>query len=257
MPRFRPLTSALLALALLFAACQPQSAAPEATPDPITLVTRAAELIRATQSFRMIVEQTGAPYVITTDLGNVTFRRADAQYVAPGIMQADVRLLVIGGIPAEVGIFSQGPDQFYRNEILTANQWVNALFAPGFNPETLVSSEAGFQTALAGMINMNYVNVTTLESGVSAHHLRAQARGDTVTALLAGLVDSLGEQVNVDIYIDAATGFPARFVIIQPGTETADQPEPTTWTVDVFDIDEPPELEPPPGVIVPTAEAGT
>jgi hypothetical protein len=133
---------------------------------------------------------------------------------------------------------------------------VNALFAPGFNPETLVSSEAGFQMALAGMIDLNYVEVVTLESGVSAHHLRGQARGDTVTALLAGLVDDLGEQVDVDIYLDTATGYPARFVIIQPGSETTDQPEPTTWTVDVFDINEPPELEPPPGVTVGTPEAG-
>ncbi len=256
MPRLRPLISALLALMLLLAACQP-AATTDAPPDSLALVTRAAELIRETQSFRMIVEQTGAPYIILTDLGNVTFRRADAQYVAPGIMQADVRLLVIGGIPAEVGVFSQGSNQFYRNEILTANQWVNALFAPGFNPETLVSSEAGFQTALEGMIDMVYVDVVTLESGVNAHHLRAQARGDTVTALLAGLVDSLGEQVDVDIYVDAATGYPARFVIIQPGTETADEPEPTTWTVDVFDINAPPEIDPPTGVVVPTPEAGT
>jgi hypothetical protein len=252
-PRLRLLFPLLLIL--LAAACQPTPAA-ETPTDPLALVTRAAELIRQTQTFRMIVEQTGAPYVIATDLGSVTFRRADAQYVAPNVMQADVRLLVIGGIPAEVGIFSQGENQFYRNEILTANQWVNALFAPGFNPETLVSSEAGFQMALEGMLDLEYVDVVTLESGVSAQHLRGRALGDTVTALLAGLVDDLGEEVDVEIYLDAATGYPARFVIVQPGSETADNPEPTTWTVDIFDINEPAEIEPPPGVIVPTPEAG-
>jgi hypothetical protein len=244
----------IIACALL-AACQ-SAATPTPPPDPIALVTRAAQLIRETQAFRMIVEQTGAPYVILTDLGNVTFRRADAQYVAPDLMQADVRLLVIGGIPAQVGVFSQGANQFYRNEILTANRWVNALFAPGFNPETLVSSESGFQTALAGMIDMVYVGTVTLESGINAHHLRAQARGDTVTALLAGLVDSLGDQVDVDIYLDSATGYPARFVIVQPGTESAENPQPTTWTVDVYDINQPPQIDPPPGVTLATAEAG-
>ena len=231
---------------LLLTGCQSETTS--APTDPLDLVTESARLIRQTSSFQMIVEQTGAPYYILTDLGELVFRRANAQYVAPDIMQASVRLLALGGIPAEVDVFSKGDQQFYRNQILTANQWINAEFAPGFNPQKLIAEEAGFQTALTALIGLNYVETTTLESGVEAHYLKATARGEDVGALLAGLVYDLGETVNVDVYVDRATGYPVRFIIVQPGTETADEPQPTTWTVDVFDFDGTPEVDPPPGI---------
>lgn len=234
---------------LLLTGCQNQTNPP---PDPLELVMESGRLIRQTTSFQMIVEQTGAPYFILTDLGELVFRRANAQYVAPDIMQASVRLLAIGGIPADVDVFSKGDQQFYRNQILTANQWINAQFAPGFNPQRLIAEETGFQAALRAMIGLTYLDLTTLESGVRAYHLQATARGADVGALLAGLVYDLGEIVNVDVFIDAANNYPARFVIVQPGTETADEPEPTTWTVDVFNIDGTPELDPPPEVQVET-----
>ncbi len=248
MLRFIALMALLIALAA--AGCQPTESAPP--PDPLALVTTAAERIRQAESFEMVVEQTGAPYYILTDLGEVVFRRADAQYLAPDVMQARVRLLAIGGIPAEVDVFAQGADQYYRNQILTANQWVNAQFAPGFNAQTLIAEETGFQTALTAMIDLTYAGAVTLESGVETYHLEATARGDDVSALLAGLIYSMGDVVNVDVYIDRATQYPVRFVIVQPGTETEREPEPTTWTVDVFNIGQPPRIDPPPGVTLPT-----
>jgi len=231
---------------LLLTGCQGETTPP--LTDPLELVTESARLIRQTSSFQMIVEQIGAPYYILTDLGELVFRRANAQYVAPDVMQANVRLLAIGGIPAEVDVFSKGDEQFYRNQILTANQWINAEFAPGFNPQKLIAEETGFQTALTAMIGLNYVEMAILESGVEAYHLQATARGVDVGALLAGLVYDLGDIVNVDVYVDKATGYPVRFIIVQPGTETEDEPEPTTWTVDVFDFDETPEIDPPPSI---------
>lgn len=233
---------------LLLTGCQSETTPPPT--DPLELVTESARLIRERSSFQMIVEQTGAPYYILTDLGELVFRRANAQYVAPDVMQAEVRLLAIGGIPAEVDVFSKGDEQFYRNQILTANQWINAEFAPGFNPQRLISEETGFQTALTALIDLEFVDMVTLESGVEAHHLQATARGEDVGALLAGLVYDLGEIVDVDVYIDKATGYPVRFIIVQPDTETEDEPEPTTWTVDVFDFDDRPEIDPPPGIEV-------
>jgi hypothetical protein len=241
-------------LLVLVAACQP---APSATlPPPLTLLTESATRIRAASSFEMIIEQTGAPYFILTDLGNVIFRRADAQYLAPNVMQADVRLLAGGGIPANVTVFSQGEEQWFRNEILTANQWVNAQFAPGFNPQALISAETGFQKAVNAMLDLTYVEVVTLESGVRAHHMRATASGEDMLALLAGLIyTSLGTTVDVDVYVEESTLLPVRFVIVQPGTETAEEPEPTTWTVDIFNVNEPLELDPPDDVTL--TEAAT
>ena len=228
-------------LLLLLAACA--GPATEEVVDPVELITEASENIRDTESFRMSVTRSGAPYVVATDLGDVDFRRAVAQYVAPNILQASVRL-VAGGLPAEVDIFSRGTNQWYRHALLTANLWFNAPFAEGFNPEALISEDEGFQTALHSLINLSYEGVKTLEDGTPVHHLKGRAHGEDIAALLANMVVASGE-VMVDVFIDQETLVPARFIVVQPDTITETEPEPTTWTVDVYDINADPELDPP------------
>jgi hypothetical protein len=40
---------------------------------------------------------------------------------------------------------------------------------------------------------------------------------------------------------------PVRFVIVQPDTASEGEPTPTTWTVDVYDVNSEPELDAPNG----------
>ncbi len=232
----------LIALILMAAGCTGASTE-EAPLDPIELVTEAAENIRETDTFRMSVERSGASYFVPTDLGNVDFRRAVAQYVAPNILQASVRLIA-AGLPADVDVFSRGDDQWYRHAILTANTWFNAPFAVGFNPETLISEDTGFQTALNSLIDLTYEGQENLEDGTAVYHLSGTARGEDISALMANLVETTGE-VLVDVFIDQALMIPVRFVIVQPDTITDEDPEPTTWVVDVYDINSEPELDEP------------
>ena len=232
----------LIVIILIAAGCT-GTPTEEAPPDPIELVTEAAENIRETETFRMSVERSGASYFVPTDLGNVDFRRAVAQYVAPNILQATVRLIA-AGLPADVDVFSRGNDQWYRHAILTANVWFNAPFAVGFNPETLISEDTGFQTALHSLIDLTYEGIENLEDGTAVHHLSGTARGEDISALLANLVEATGEVV-VDVFIDQQLVIPVRFVIVQPNTATEAEPEPTTWVVDVYDFNSEPELDEP------------
>jgi hypothetical protein len=232
----------LIVMILIVVGCT-GAPAEEATPDPIELVTEAAENIRETDTFRMSVERRGASYFVPTDLGNVDFRRAVAQYVAPNILQATVRLIA-AGLPADVDIFSRGDDQWYRHAILTANVWFNAPFAVGFNPETLIAEDTGFQTALNSLIDLTYEGIKSLEDAAVVHHISGTARGEDISALMANLVVATGE-VTVDVFIDQRLMIPVRFVIVQPNTVTEDEPEPTTWIVDVYDINSEPELDEP------------
>jgi hypothetical protein len=226
---------------LLLAAC---TGTPTEEPvDPIALVTTASENIRESETFRMSVERTGASYMVDTGLGQVDFRRAVAQYVAPNVIQATVRLIA-AGLPADVDVFSRGTDQWYRHTILTANLWFNAPFAEGFNPETLISEDTGFQTALNSLINLSYEGLEALEDGTSVYHLKGTADGKDITALMANLVEATGE-VLVDVFIDQNLMVPVRFIIVQPDTITETEPDPTTWTVDVYDINAEPELDAP------------
>ena len=220
------------------------AASNEPPPEPLALVTEAANNIRGRSTFRMEVLSSGAPYAVETDFGaNVFFRQARAQYVAPDTLQGNVRLIV-AGIPADVDIFSQGDIQWYRNQILTGNEWVNQPFAPGFNPQALIADDTGFQAALNALIDIEYIGESNLEDGTPAYHLTGTADGQDISALLAGIIQIQGN-ANVDVYIHREDRYPVRFIITLPETVTETEPDPTRWTVDVYDIDAAPELDVP------------
>jgi len=102
------------------------------------------------------------------------------------------------------------------------------------------------------MLDLRYVGTAALESGANTYELEGSATGEEVSALLANLVELTGE-VEVRVYIDQATMYPARFVLVQPGTETADEPDPTTWIMDIYDINAPAAIEDPEATDVPEA----
>ena len=241
---------ALAALVLLVGCSgNGNSATPTPTFDPLALVTEAAANIRSAETFRISVTQTGPDYMLGTEYGTAVFNSATAQYVAPREMQANVRVGV-AGLPIQIDVFSRGADQWYR-AIWTGNQWLNQPFQEGFNPETLISAEAGIQSALDSLIQLSYVGEEQLESGATVYRLVASANGPDVSALLGGLIEPVG-QVTVDVFIDTTTRQPARFVIQEFNSPFAATPEAgaeaeaVVWTIDVYDINAPSELDAPP-----------
>jgi len=236
---------------VILAGCTGGSTSDEATPTPIdniALITQAANLIRSVETFRMDVSQEGPDYIIPTVYANVFFRRANAQYVSPGTMQASIRV-VAAGLPISIDVFSRGANQWYR-AIWTGNNWLNEAFAAGFNPEALIAEDTGFNAALQALIDLDYVGQETLESGVTTHHLRGTAQGEDVNALLVGLIETVGIVV-VDIYVDVATGYPVRFMITEENSPYAvtpqpgEQAEPVVWIMDIYAINEPAQLDDP------------
>lgn len=240
----------LIALVVALVGCTTTPATEtETPPDPVKLITETAEKIRAAETFRISVNESGPDYLLYTEYATVFFRRAVAQYVAPGMMQATIRVLA-AGLPLEVEVFSHGADQWYR-AIWTGNQWLNQPFAPEFNPETLIAEETGFQAAMGALIDLTYIGGEQLENGADVHHLKAIAEGPDVAALLGNLIEPTGT-VDVDVYIDRTTGYPARFGITEYDSgstvtpEPGQQADPVQWTIDVYDINADPELSTPP-----------
>lgn len=239
----------IFVMALALAACQGDAAesTPEVT-DPVTLVAAAADLIRNAETFRMDVTQQGPDYIIRTVYADVFFRRANAQYVAPGAIQANLRVIA-AGLPISIDVLSRGEDQWYR-AIWTANQWVNEDFAAGFNAQSLIAEGTGFNAAINAVIDIEYMGDVTLESGVVTRHVSGEARGEDVNALLVGLIETAGT-VTVDVYIDKETGYPVRFRITEENSPWAVPPsaggvvEPIVWVMDIFDINQPAQLDEP------------
>ena len=240
----------LIALVVLMVGCStaPPAPATETPVDPQQLIQEAADKIRAADTFRIDVTETGPDYSLYTEYATVFFRRAVAQYVAPGIMQATIRVIA-GGLPLQIDVFSQGAEQWYR-AIWTGNQWLKQSFAAGFNPETLIAEETGFQAALDALIDLTFVGEGELENGTPVYTLSATAEGPDVAALLGGLIAPVGI-VNVEVHIHRETGYPVRFVVTEHDSpyaatpEPGEEPRPVVWTIDVFDINAAPELSAP------------
>jgi hypothetical protein len=234
----------VIVLALVLVACGGNGGVDEPPPDPVDLLTEAADKIRSAETFRLDVIQSGAPYLFSIlipgdEVAQVAFRRALAQYVAPDQLQASVRVL-LSSLPLDIDIYSRSDRQWFR---MLGSGWVHGEYAPGFNPETLIAEDSGFQAALEALTELEYIGPETLEDGTPVYHLRGKAVGEAVTDLVVGLIEAEGI-VPVDVYIHRETRYPVRLVITQP--ETADNEEqPTTWTIDVYDIDAEPEITPP------------
>jgi len=239
----------LIALVTLLAACGGNVADPTPVPtDPLALITEAAINIRSADTFRIDVSQEGPNYYLYTDFGRVTFRRVIGQYVAPREMQANISVLALG-LALEINVYARGADQWFSG-LMTGNNWVNTPFAPGFNPETLIAQDTGFQSALTALIELDYVGEETLENGDPVYHITSRAQGEQVSALLAGLIPTVGE-VGVDVYIHRETRYPVRFVIVAENDPNAATPEPdeeaepVRWIIDLYDINAESELTPP------------
>jgi hypothetical protein len=252
----------MITLALTACSGAQSAATPTPTPDPIALVTQAATNIRSAQTFRLTIAQTGPDYRIQTVQGTATFRRAEGQYVTPNVIQAQVRVVILG-IPLNIDIFARGEAQWVR-AVFTGNQWSDAfIFAPGFDPAALIAEETGFNAALNALLDLDYIGIETLETGVSAHHLSGVATGEGMNSLLVGIIQTRGE-VPVDVYIDTETLQPIRFVLrmfeanpggasfggvpeleTTPEVTAEPQSEPYVWILDIYDINAPAELDPP------------
>src|SRR5260221_3509055 len=241
---------------LLMAALAACSAAPAQLPDAETLLTKAGNEVEQASSIRIKLQLTGAPSFVdppTTPGGpgnQISFVSADGVYVAPDRISATVVAKILG-VPGQVQVVAIGNDQWMKAGLLTAGKWVKEIFSPGFNAGDLVSSGGGIQAALHALKEVKLVGHESVD-GVDMYHITATAAGTDVAALTVGLIR--GNVVNLDIYIPVATGRVDRVIMLQPDTVTDKEPQPTTWTLELFNYNAPAQV-PIPGASSATTEA--
>jgi hypothetical protein len=234
------LVSLLILASLILIGCNATPAA-ETPLNPRDLLDQSVVNLRAVQTFRLIIERGGADYFFQSELGDVAFDRAEGQYVSPDTIGAKVKIL-LGNLPVEADVYAKGEDQSVRG-IWTSMQWQTSVFAPGFDPSKLVSQDgSGLETAMAALVEPQLIGEETLEDGAAVYHISATANGADVSALVVNLIQMTGT-VNVDIYLSKDSGLPLRFSLVQPDTVTDAEPDPTTWTIDLYDFDAAAEVE--------------
>src|SRR5690606_29271409 len=140
-------------------------------PEPHALLADVIENLRQTDSFKLLIEQNGAPYVftITLDEGASTveavIQRAEGQVINPKILYANARLKIGVLPPINVEIFARGVDQWFR---LASSNWINYPVAEGFDPGRLIQENSGFSQALTQLDRLEFVAHTTLDDGTPA-----------------------------------------------------------------------------------------
>jgi hypothetical protein len=228
----------VLTLVVLLAACTAQSTQ-TALPDATTLLKKAADEFQNVKSFKVKLQVTGAPSYVdppTVPGGGgrtIAFVSADGYYVAPDKVSATV-VATIFGIPAKVDVIAVGDQQWMRNKILTAGQWVESIFSPGFNAQTYISSDTGIQAALKAFKEVKVSGIENVD-GVQMYHITGKASSGDISGLTFGLI--YGSDVLIDVYIPVDTERADRIIIVQPETVSDKYPEPTTWTMEMFDYD--------------------
>lgn len=231
------LLSLFIALSVLLAACATTTEPETDLADPRMLLEEAVVQVREAKNFKMLVEQTGAPYPFSILLDAnapevvAVMQRAEAQFVAPNVIYAKVKLTI--GLPViDIEVFARGSNQWLR---LLGTGWLNRAFAEGFNPEVLVAQDSGFQKALSALTDLEFIGMESLLDGTRVYHVRGGAGGTIVKDLLVGLVET-EKDVIVDVYINWETKFPELVVVTQPNTATERQPQDTAWRVEVYDV---------------------
>jgi hypothetical protein len=219
-------------------------------PDAATLLKTAATEIEHSSSFKIKLQVTGAPTYVDPPSNKIAFVSANGLYVAPDKLSATVVAKILS-LPGEVQVVAIGDNQWMKNQILTAGQWLKGVFSPGFNAGNLISSDTGIQAALNSLRDVKYVGHESI-NGTDMVHLTAVGDGAQIASLTVGLIH--GNLVNMDIYIVPDTNRVDTVLMTQPDTVSTAEPNPTTWTLEIYDYNAPAQIAEP-NAVQPAATA--
>lgn len=231
MRRLAFLVSTVIIVILAISGCSPAAPTNEPPPDAAALLQQATDNILAVNTLKIIVDRTGADYVLTTDIGSATFNRMEASYVAPNLMQAKAKV-TLKQLPVEIEIFARDDEQWWR---IVGTNWAKQTFLPGFNPRSLLTQQdRGLRAAFASLENVTYAGEEQLDDGTPVYHLTATADGDKISWMMLYLVQISGK-TTIDVYIDKDKKLPQKLTVVQPDTAT-DKDKPTTWDMEFYDF---------------------
>jgi hypothetical protein len=228
----------MLIITLLLAGCGGGGDKATQTPameDPQEIVDQAVRSTRQAESFRLVIERSGAPvYVETTSAleGMVEFMRAAGAFVLPNRVQVTVKIR-LGDLVSQAEFMAVGPLQYLMHSTLTGGRWLNYNFLSGFDPGAMLAEGGSLERALGSVRDLTLIGIESLY-GTDAYHVRGIGNGDDVAAFTLGLVG--GSDVEVDAWVDIANMYVLRIDILEPNRPIPeDETEPPFWSMEIYD----------------------
>lgn len=248
--------------AVILAACGAPPPAETATTTPVNgraVLDQTIANLRVVSTFKLLVEQFGADYFfyVSLDEGKSSLkssmRRAEAQYISPDAMYANVTLRLDPLPPVGVEIFARGVAQWFR---LANSFWVEYPVAEGFDPSYLIQEEGGFGEALNALRDVEYLGMTTLIDGMNVQHIRGHADGQVINELMFNLLNVTSNNVLVDVFVNPINALPAKLLVTILESATATEARDTQWSVEIYDYGQPPSFPLPPNVSLTDTQQG-
>ncbi|MDE2750521.1 MAG: LppX_LprAFG lipoprotein [Chloroflexota bacterium] len=238
-------TLIILAFFVIFAGWAGAQDAPEA--EPQALLDGAVDALQSARSFRLAIEQTGAPYQLALSFDGVnmlpaTLSSAEAQIISPDELYISAHIHLI--LPLSLDIYSRDARQWLS--FPSGAPWLQLPAFEGFDISRLLAPGDGIEKV---MTNLNDAQINADRALVDERpvwHIQATAAGDAVEGLLFGFIDPQGD-VTVDAYIDTENGRLLLIEILMLETIGDSETDPSVWRVEFYDYDAPRDFEPPAG----------
>jgi hypothetical protein len=230
---------AFLFIIILLGACRSGDNNDDKPVDTQALINKSADEWNNAESFTLNIRHDGPAPIIAEVLGQpIVFNSAEAKFVSPDRVGA-VASIAIGDLNVEVTLFAVGDRQY----TLLAGRWCQEVFAIGFDPADLQSSERGIGSALLSIENLEMVGNEEIEGGIAVYHLKGSVETERVRSVTVGMISSGTGNSDIDIFIRRDdTNRLARVIIneINPEDDVS-----RVWTIDFLGYNQPYPLDEP------------
>ena len=245
--RFLILSVSLLLISALIAGCGgDDDTDSETLPEAEDLLNDAIDNLESATSFEMTVGVSGYPVIIQInglglpDETQLAFKYASGTFAAPDSMQASVEFSV-GDITAAAELIAIGRDQYLQMNLLTGSRWLNQELIEGFSPSSLLSAETGIPHALRNVSGLELAGKKDLD-GLAVYLLTGKVQAADVNAFTFGLINTQTGELDIEVYVLTDEHLVEQVVLREPLPAQAQDEEPTTWTINIANYNEPVEI---------------
>jgi len=241
----RALAALLLGLIWILHGAGLSRAQAEPTMTAQELVDGAVDQLQAAYSFKLSIEQTGAPYPLALSFDGVnmlpaTLTSAEAQYLSPNTLHISAWLQFF--LPLALDIYSQDDRQWLS--FPSGAPWILLPAFEDFNTNRLLAAGDGIEYVMENLQDPQLVAGDGSLEEEALWQVRGRAAAEGVSGLLFGFIEPQAD-VEIRAFITPADG---RFALLEiTMLETAEDPETeaSVWRIRFYDYDAPPDFDAP------------
>lgn len=218
---------ALLAVALMLAACGGSSGGSKA--DPKTILANTAKRLNEVKSVHFDVAIDGNAFIDTNR--TISLRSASGDIVTPDRMQTKIKI-GLGSANIDVSLVTLGDEKYQTNPV--TGQWGPAQEGFDYSPTVFFDKEKGLSTIVLKLRDVEQLADEKID-GQDAYHLKGKVDRAVIDPITSGTIE--GDPVGVELWIAKDSSNLLKLVLTEP--QTPNKAKPATWTLTLDKYDQP------------------